>query len=417
MLLILVLSGCGLLGRGDTGEVAEAEAPAIPAVATFTPTPEGGAPTATAEAVILPSEPAADAEADEAEADEAEADESVEEAQADEPTAETAETEATTDTETATADSLTETASVSETTASTSDATDASTADESAAEQPAAEQSTDDAAPALFITGETVNVRLGPGIEYGLVSSVNQGQEFDITGRNPLGDWWQICCTNGQTGWVFGQLVRVENAGDVSIAQDIPPAPVAVAPAPAAPQPAPVEPAPAPAEPAPAEPAPAEPAPEAPAEEPAPEEPAAEEPAPAPATDPCAAIGGDGCKFRATVGPQFGPNAGELHLTLWFVHSGRGNESQGSYFIGLEKDGQAVAVPDSVRSVTGEARSSALGQFNYDYRVAAGNLPGGSLAGTYTMWVIDGVGERDSQNITFTVPEGQGEVHVVWDQG
>jgi hypothetical protein len=43
-------------------------------------------------------------------------------------------------------------------------------------------------------------------------------------------------------------------------------------------------------------------------------------------------------------------------------------------------------------------------------------LPGGSVAGTYRIWVLDGNGERDSQTFTFTVPEGQGEVWVLFDQ-
>lgn len=371
VLLPLMLSGCGLFGSGGTqqGEVAEAPTAPLQLVPTFTPTVEGGEPAV--EPTPVPVEPAAEEQAEPAPADDA-------------------------ITETTTDDAGESPAD------QTSEEATAEPVEESVEES--AGDSAGDGSPRLFITGEIVNVRAGPGVEYGLVGSVNQGQELEITGRNPLGDWWEICCVNGQQGWVFGQLARVENAENVSIAQNIPPAP------------APVAVAPAPAEPAPAEPAPAEPAP-APAEpEPAPEEPAPEEPAP-PADDPCAGIGGDGCKFRATSGPAFGPNAGELRLTLWFMHSGRGNESQGSYFIGLEKDGQRIAVPDSVRSTTGEPRNSPLGQFNYDYRISAGELPGGTVAGNYTMWVIDGVGERDSQNITFTVPEGQGEVHIVWDQG
>ena len=407
LLLILTLSGCGLLGRGSdaTGEVAEAEAPAPQVVPTFTATPEGGATAATPEAVA-PSEPEAAAPAAEAEADEEAAEEPANEA-ADEPAD----------------DAMTETESTTATDETTDDAAaDEGTTDEAASDEAVdeatnetADESTDSAAPRLFVNGPIVNVRQGPGIEYGLVGSVEQGLELEITGRNPLGDWWQVCCVNGQTGWIFGQLARAENAEDVSIAQDIPPAPVAAAPAPVqpAPQPAPVEPAPAPEEPAPAS---EEPAPEEPA--PAPEEPAAEEPAPAPASDPCAGIGGDGCKFRVSEGPAFGPSGGELVLNLYFIHSGvDGGQPQGSYFIGLQKDGQAVGVSDGTRSIALESRQGSLGPFNYEYKIPAGELPGGSVAGNYTMWVIDGNGERDSQNTSFTVPEGQGVVRIVWNQG
>jgi hypothetical protein len=38
------------------------------------------------------------------------------------------------------------------------------------------------------------------------------------------------------------------------------------------------------------------------------------------------------------------------------------------------------------------------------------------VAGHYTIWVKDGNGERDSQNFTFTVPDGQGEVWLIFDQ-
>ncbi len=386
LLAILALSGCGLLGRGDsTGEVAEAERAPIQVVPTFTPTPEGGEPTAPPEPVAPASTPVAEATA---------ADESPAAAEA--ITGTTAVTEAT--------DSVTNTTSNGE------DNGAEEGADESAGD--GASEATNGSAPTLFIDGEVVNVRLGPGTEYGLVDSVSQGASFDITGRNPLGDWWQICCANGQTGWIFGQLARVENAENVSVAQDIPPAPQPVAAAPALVQPAPAEPAPAEPTAAPAEPAP-------PAEEPAAEEPAPAEPAPAepaPANDPCASIGGDGCKFKAS-GAQFGPS-GELKLNLYFIHSGvDGGQPQGSYFIGLQKDGQAVAVADGVRSISLESRQGSLGNFNYEYTIPAGELPGGTVAGNYTMWVIDGNGERDSQDTSFTVPEGQGEVRIVWDQG
>ncbi len=96
-----------------------------------------------------------------------------------------------------------------------------------------------------------INVRNGPGTEYAAVAAVNEAEAVDIVGKNPAGDWWEIQFSNGQVGWVLGQLVAVE--GDVStiaVADDIPepptPAPEVVA--------APVEePAAAPQEEAPAE--------------------------------------------------------------------------------------------------------------------------------------------------------------------
>ena len=141
-------------------------------------------------------------------------------------------------------------------------------------------------------------------------------------------------------------------------------------------------------------------------------------PAPPPAADPCASIGGDGCKWRVTGGPSFGANGGsEIKLQLLFIHSGiDGGQPQGSYFVVLEKDGQNLKVPDSLRSITGAASSGSLGKFNYEYAIGLDRLPGNNVAGNYTLWVLDGNGERDSRNITFSVPAGQGQIWIKFDQ-
>jgi hypothetical protein len=141
-------------------------------------------------------------------------------------------------------------------------------------------------------------------------------------------------------------------------------------------------------------------------------------PAPPPAADPCASIGGDGCKWRVTGGPSFGANGGsEIKLQLLFIHSGiDGGQPQGSYFVVLEKDGQNLKVPDSVRSITGAASSGSLGKFNYEYAIGLDRLPGNNVAGNYTLWVLDGNGERDIRNITFSVPANQGQIWIQFDQ-
>jgi hypothetical protein len=133
--------------------------------------------------------------------------------------------------------------------------------------------------------------------------------------------------------------------------------------------------------------------------------------------DECAGIGGDGCKWRVTGGPAFGPNNGqEIKLQLLFIHSGiEGGQPQSSYFVVLEKDGQNLRVPDAVRS--GPATSDgSLGKFNYEYAIGLDRLPGNNVAGSYKLWVLDGNGERDSRSITFTVPAGQGQIWIRFDQ-
>ncbi len=246
--------------------------------------------------------------------------------------------------------------------------------------------------PKLVINEPIANLRLGPATDYGLAGSANKGQEFEVTGKNQAGDWWQICCVNGQQAWVFAQLVIVSNADSAPVITNLPPKPVAQVvptqpPAAAQPTAAPAQPTAAP---------------------------------PPPASDACAGIGGDGCKFKLKGGPAFtGNGGGELRLTLAFVHSGiEGGQPQGSYFVVLLKDGANVGVPDRLRSndPSGGMNQGPHGKFNYDHKISAANLPGGTVAGNYTIWVLDGNGERDSQNFTFSVPDGQGEVWILFDQ-
>jgi hypothetical protein len=165
---------------------------------------------------------------------------------------------------------------------------------------------------------------------------------------------------------------------------------------------------------APAAPAATQPPAAAPAEPTATPAPAA----PAPAADACAGIGGDGCKFKLRGGPTFANNGGgELKFQIAFVHSGvEGGQPQGSYFVWVEKDGQKLPVSDSVRSIALQAQQGPQGKYNYEYKIGRDQIPGGTVAGNYVIWVLDGNGERDSQSFSFTVPEGQGEVWFLFDQ-
>lgn len=242
----------------------------------------------------------------------------------------------------------------------------------------------------LTIEGEQVNARLGPGTDYGLAGDAARGQEFEIIGKTQQGDWWQVCCVNGQQVWIFAQLARTENAENVPVVTDLPPRPVAQAPTPAPPPPA--EPPPAP-------------------------EPEVEAPPP-PSEDPCANIGGDGCKFRMRNGPRFHPNGGtELKLQFMFMHSGDGGRPQGSYFVAMFKDGQKLPISDGTRSLVDVRQEGVLGEYNYEYKVGLSNLPGNNVAGTYVLYVLDGNGERDSQDVVINVPDGQGEIWIEFDQG
>ena len=350
-----VLSGCGIFGGEEKAE-ATPTAPPRTIVPTFTPTPEQPA-TATPEPLALD--------------------------QTQVITVEAAAPAAAPKTDTA---AVTDTAALTGTSPATSTTVATTTTASVAAPVAAAPAVT----PSLKVETDIINVRSGPDTSFGLVGTANIGERFEIKGRNADGSSYLICCVNGQQGWVNSELTDEDNEELAPVVES-----------PAAPTPAPVAQAPAAQAPAPAEPT-ATPAPAA----------------PAPAADACAGIGGDGCKFKLKGGPTFANNGGnELKFQLAFVHSGiEGGQPQGSYFVWVEKDGQKLPVSDSVRSIALQAQQGPQGKYNYEYKIGRDQLPGGTVAGTYQIWVLDGNGERDSQTFSFTVPEGQGEVWMLFDQ-
>jgi hypothetical protein len=87
--------------------------------------------------------------------------------------------------------------------------------------------------PFVVVTSDKVNVRNGPGTAYQRVGQVTQGQRLDIVGKNPAGDWWQVCCVNGQQVWITGSLVQAQgNLGSVKVAANIPAPPPTAKPQP-----------------------------------------------------------------------------------------------------------------------------------------------------------------------------------------
>lgn len=65
--------------------------------------------------------------------------------------------------------------------------------------------------PVARIIEAQVNLRGGPGLNYGVVEVVEKGRTFSVVGRNATGGWWQVCCTqNGASSWVASALVQLE---------------------------------------------------------------------------------------------------------------------------------------------------------------------------------------------------------------
>jgi len=88
------------------------------------------------------------------------------------------------------------------------------------------------AAPAASFTvdRDVVNVRSGPGTSFGVLGSVQRGQIFRPTGRNPAGDWLTFDF-NGQQGWIYAPLLLVTRADLIPVAANIPAPPPTPAPA------------------------------------------------------------------------------------------------------------------------------------------------------------------------------------------
>ena len=80
--------------------------------------------------------------------------------------------------------------------------------------------------PHFTVNSEQVNVRTGPGTAFSIIGTVEQGDRYDIGGRNVDGDWLEFCCVNGQRGWIYAQLLIVsQETTSIPLAQNIPAAP------------------------------------------------------------------------------------------------------------------------------------------------------------------------------------------------
>ena len=80
-----------------------------------------------------------------------------------------------------------------------------------------------------------INVREGPGTNYPVVSRFDPGDEAKLTGRNEDSSWWQVTLADNETteavGWVFGELITLENSEDIPFIE-APPTPIPPTPAP-----------------------------------------------------------------------------------------------------------------------------------------------------------------------------------------
>lgn len=65
----------------------------------------------------------------------------------------------------------------------------------------------------LVVTGDSVNVRNGPGLDAAILTAVPKGTIIEMLGKNGAGDWYEVCCVQSQSGWIFAQLVKIQEGG------------------------------------------------------------------------------------------------------------------------------------------------------------------------------------------------------------
>ncbi len=68
--------------------------------------------------------------------------------------------------------------------------------------------------PIAVINTDLVNARTGPGTEFTIVTILGRGEQFDITGKDASGQWWRVCCVEGEDAWVVGEFVDTDGAVD-----------------------------------------------------------------------------------------------------------------------------------------------------------------------------------------------------------
>ena len=60
-----------------------------------------------------------------------------------------------------------------------------------------------------LITGDGLQVRVGPGTAYEVRTSLAEGDEVNVLGRDEMGDWMKVGLDSGAEGWVAAEFVDV----------------------------------------------------------------------------------------------------------------------------------------------------------------------------------------------------------------
>lgn len=81
-------------------------------------------------------------------------------------------------------------------------------------------------APAASVTGDSINVRSGPGTIYPVVGKAAKGESLPVIARNQDGSWLEVELKDGKRGWVATKLMQSSVPTEsLPIEAKIPPAP------------------------------------------------------------------------------------------------------------------------------------------------------------------------------------------------
>ena len=78
--------------------------------------------------------------------------------------------------------------------------------------------------PGIVMTFGAVNLRAAPDLQGALLASVASGETLTVLGRNPAGDWLHLRRENGQSGWMFAELL-FQNLGELNAVYEATPLP------------------------------------------------------------------------------------------------------------------------------------------------------------------------------------------------
>ncbi len=78
--------------------------------------------------------------------------------------------------------------------------------------------------PGYVSTDGAVNLRTAPSTDAGVIVQVPGGQVLSVLGRDTTGQWYHVRLDDGETGWMFAQLL-LQNVGDIQAVYDSTPLP------------------------------------------------------------------------------------------------------------------------------------------------------------------------------------------------